>query len=109
MAHAKALLLVDDEKSQILKCQILRQQLVGADKQVHPALFHPLQNFLHLLGAAEAGEHLVASHSNDAFDRPLSTYSYGSARYIKISGVRFEVPDVYLPDCFERFISGEGI
>ena len=57
MAHAEALLLIDDEKSQILKRQVLRQQLVGADKQVHPALFHPLQNFLHLLGAAESRQH----------------------------------------------------
>jgi len=62
-----------------------------------------------LVTGAEGGEYLVASHSNDAFDRPLSSYSYGSARFIRIDGVRFEVPDVYLPDCFERFISGEGI
>ena len=62
-----------------------------------------------LVTGAEDGEYLVASHSNDAFDRPLSTYSYGSARFIRISGVKLEIPDAFAPDCFERFISGEGI
>ncbi len=62
-----------------------------------------------LVTGAEDGEYLVASHSNDALDRPLTTYSYGSARFIRISGVRLEIPDAFAPDCFERFISGEGI
>lgn len=33
-------------------------------------------------------EILVASHSNDALDRPLSSYDYYTARFIHIDGVR---------------------
>ncbi len=33
-------------------------------------------------------EILVASHSNDAFDRPLSSYDYYTARFIHINAVR---------------------
>ena len=32
---------------------------------------------------------LVASHTNDAFERPLSSYTFDTARFIKIDGVRF--------------------
>lgn len=35
-------------------------------------------------------EILVASHSSDAFDRPLSSYDYDVARFIHIEGVRVE-------------------
>ncbi|MBQ7117257.1 MAG: amidase domain-containing protein [Clostridia bacterium] len=35
-------------------------------------------------------EILVASHSNDAFGRPLSSYEYDVARFIHIDGVRAE-------------------
>lgn len=59
-------------------------------------------------GYGESG-YLVAAHSNDAFDRPLSTYNFASARYIHIEGIRIEIPDTYRPDCFNRFISGEMI
>ena len=31
---------------------------------------------------------LVAAHSNDALDRPLSTYNYARARFLHIEGVR---------------------
>ena len=34
-------------------------------------------------------EILVASHTNDAFERPLSSYTFDTARFIKIDGVRF--------------------
>lgn len=33
-------------------------------------------------------EILIASHSNDALDRPLSTYNYYTARFLHIEGVR---------------------
>jgi len=50
--------------------------------------------------------YLVAAHSNDALDRPISTYDYYAARFIKIDGIRVEIPDMYAPDCFENFIEG---
>ena len=34
---------------------------------------------------------LVAAHSNDAYDRPLSSYRAPLRRYLHIEGVRFEV------------------
>ena len=43
---------------------------------------------------------LVAAQTNDAFNRPLSSYTNDYARYIKILGVRFEMPDDYI--CYER-------
>lgn len=55
------------------------------------------------------GEYLVAAHSNDAFNRPLSEYNFSVSRYIHIEGVRLELPDRYFPDCFEEFISGKRI
>ena len=49
MLDAEPLLLIDDQKSQILEFHILRQQPVGADDQVDIACFQPLHN-LFLLG-----------------------------------------------------------
>ena len=50
--------------------------------------------------------YLVASHSNDALDRPLSSYNYYAARFIHIEEARLEIPDMYIPDCFEYMMSG---
>lgn len=49
-------------------------------------------------------EILVSAQSNDALDRPVSSYrSAVTKRYLHIEGVRFEVNDDL---CFERLISG---
>ncbi len=53
--------------------------------------------------------YLIAAHSNDALDRPLSSYDYYTARFIRIEGVRIEIPDMYQPDCFDDFIAGESL
>ena len=55
----------------------------------------------------EGEEILVATQTDDVFLRPLSTYSYDFARYIKILGVRLEVADT--ADCFESVYNGEAI
>ena len=55
---AETLLLVDDQKPQILEGHILLQHAVGADDDVDLPFFEPLQDSLLLLGRAEAGEHL---------------------------------------------------
>ena len=48
---------------------------------------------------------LVAAQTDNAYARPLSTYDYDFARYIKILGVRFESPEE--PDsCFEKLMNG---
>ena len=50
---------------------------------------------------------LVAAQTNDAYMRPLSSYSYDFARFIKILGVRFEIPSS--KDCFESLYEGIAI
>ena len=53
--------------------------------------------------------YLVSAHTNDALDRPLSTYTYADARFLHIEGVRMQIPDRYRPDCFRDFIAGRRI
>lgn len=50
---------------------------------------------------------LVAAQTDDAYGRPLSTYTNDYARYIKILGVRFEMPDNYA--CYDRIYNVEPI
>lgn len=62
-------------------------------------------DFYHTLlitGFAE-GQTLVSAHTNDALDRPLSSYNYSSLRYIHIEGVRLDVED---DNCFSDLIEG---
>ena len=49
---------------------------------------------------------LVAAQTDDAYGRPLSTYTNDYTRYIKILGVRFEMPDNYT--CYERLMSQDA-
>ena len=48
---------------------------------------------------------LVAAQTDNAYARPLSTYDYDYARYIKILGVRLESPET-TDSCFERVMQG---
>ncbi len=50
---------------------------------------------------------LIAAQTNDALRRPLSTYTYEKIRFIKILGVRFEVPSS--KDCFESVYQGVAV
>lgn len=53
------------------------------------------------------GEPLVAAQSDDALDRPLSTYTTAAIkRYIQIIGARIDLTE---DDCFENFINGISI
>jgi hypothetical protein len=59
-----------------------------------------------LVTALESDEIYVSAHSNDAFNRPLSSYDAPSARFLHIEGVRFvTVEDA----CFEGLIAGESL
>ena len=49
------------------------------------------------------GQTLVSAHTNDALDRPLSSYNYTSLRYIHVEGVRIEVAD---DNCFFDLLEG---
>lgn len=48
---------------------------------------------------------LVAAQTDNAFARPLSTYTNDYARYIKILGVRMETPET-TDSCFDRIMQG---
>jgi len=52
-------------------------------------------------------DYLVSAHTNDALDRPLSSYTYETARFLRIEGVRVPISD--RPECFEDLINGRAI
>ena len=52
------------------------------------------------------GEILVSAHSNDALDRPLSSYDYADYRIIRIIGFRVEIPE---GECFSELIEGRSL
>jgi len=51
-------------------------------------------------------ELLVSAHSNDAYNRPLSSYDAALSRFLHIEGVRFEAGD---DACFSGLIAGESL
>ncbi len=54
----------------------------------------------------EPNDILVCAHSDDALDRPLSTYNFASLRLIHIDGVRAEVND---DNCYQDLLDGVAI
>jgi hypothetical protein len=50
---------------------------------------------------------LVAAQTDNAYGRPLSSYTNDYARYLKILGVRFEMPNNYY--CYDRLMAAEPI
>lgn len=58
VAHAEALLLIDDEQAQVFELHIFGQQPVRADDDVDFAVLEPAQRLLLFLGRAEAAEHV---------------------------------------------------
>ena len=50
---------------------------------------------------------LVAAQTDDAYGRPLSTYTFDFSRYIKIEGARIDVADT--SDCFDSVYNGIAI
>lgn len=56
-----------------------------------------------IISKVENGEIYVCAQSDNALDRPLSSYSFASARFLHFRGVRFEVDD---DACFDYLISG---
>lgn len=60
-----------------------------------------------LLATGRMGDTLlVSAHSNDAMDRPLSSYKAPKRRYLHIEGVRFQLP---FEDCADALIKGESL
>lgn len=53
------------------------------------------------------GDILVAAQSNDALDRPLSTYNYAAARFLHVQGINIEIFDVN--QYFENLLNGVSL
>lgn len=60
-----------------------------------------------LIVGFEEEDPLVAAQTDDAYGRPLSTYQYDYARYLKVLGVRFFVPSS--GDCFDSVYNGTAL
>ncbi len=56
-----------------------------------------------IISGFSEGQTLVCAHTNDALDKPLSTYNFDSLRYIHIEGVRMNIAD---DTCFSELIEG---
>ena len=63
------------------------------------------QNYYHSLIISEIadGEIYICANSNDALDRPLSSYEYSGLRVIHINGVRYD--SRFIIDCFDSLYS----
>ena len=59
-----------------------------------------------IISGFSGGDVLVCAQSDDALDRPLSSYSYAGLRVIHIEGARLEIDT---DTSFEKLIAGEGI
>ncbi|MBR5139987.1 MAG: amidase domain-containing protein [Clostridia bacterium] len=55
----------------------------------------------------DGNDTLIAAQTDDALDRPLSSYNNDYARYIKIEGVRYEIADDY--SCFDKLYNAVPI
>ena len=69
-------------------------------------LSNAMGRFYHSLlvsGFNENGDILICAQSNDALDRPLSTYRYATARFLHVEGVniRIEENDTYFTELLE--------
>ena len=64
--------------------------------------------FYHTLLVLErvGGEVYVAAHSNDVYDRPLSSYNAPRMRFLHVEGVRINLPR---PTCFRELIDGTAL
>ncbi|MBE6663224.1 MAG: amidase [Ruminococcaceae bacterium] len=56
-----------------------------------------------LVSKIENGEIYICANSNDALNRPLSSYEYADLRVIHVDGVRYDTR--YVIDCFDALYS----
>ena len=59
-----------------------------------------------LITAVLADDLLVSAHTNDALNRPLSSYDFAAARFIHLDGVRVEYPD---NTCYRALLNGVAL
>ena len=73
-------------------------------------LSNVMGRFYHSLlvsGFDENGDILICAQSNDALDRPLSTYRFATARFLHVEGVNIEVIDN--EEYFTNLINGTSL
>ena len=56
-----------------------------------------------IISKIENGERYICANSNDALNRPLSSYEYSGLRVIHFEGVRYDTR--YAIDCFDALYS----
>ena len=67
-------------------------------KNAEGVFYHTL-----IISRIENGEIFICANSNDALNRPLSSYEYSDLRVIHIEGVRYDTR--YIIDCFDALYS----
>ena len=60
VAHAEALLFVDDQEAEVFELHVFGEQAMGADGDVDFAVCHVFHDLLQLFRGAEARDHLDA-------------------------------------------------
>ena len=66
------------------------------------AFYHSL-----LVSGFQDGDILVCAQSNDALDRPLSTYNYAAARFLHVEGVNINLIDANI--YFDNLLNGMSL
>lgn len=56
-----------------------------------------------LVTGAEGDDFLVSAHTNDARNRPLSTYNYATARFLHVMGTRVQLAN---EECYRQLLEG---
>ena len=56
-----------------------------------------------MITGREGDDFLVSAHTNDARNRPLSTYTYAAARFLHIRGVRLLLEN---EECYRQLLAG---
>ena len=59
-----------------------------------------------IITGMEEDEILVSAQSNDALDRPISSYNFASARFLHVEGVRVDLSDDV---CYDILLRGGNI
>ena len=96
MGNAKALLLVDDEQTQVLERHVVRQKTMGANYNVRTTLHQEVHYPLLLLPGEEAGKHLNGD------GKGLEPLCKGLVVLLSQNRGRYQHGDLFaIHDCFE--------
>lgn len=60
-----------------------------------------------LIVGFDGDDPLVAAQTDNAYRRPLSSYTYDYSRFLKIEGIRIDIADPY--DCYNDVLNGREL